>query len=340
MPENRTATLSPTTGRIDVHCHYFPPVFMAALDEAGITAAGSVVIPPWSPELALSFMDRLGIATQVVSVSDPGVGFVPAEKAVALARAVNQYGKDLITAYPDRFGVLAVLPLPDVEASVAEVEYALDILGLDGVGILSSYGGIYPGDERLDPVLAALDARGAYVMIHPTAVSADNRPAMPGVPEAAMEFTFDTTRAAAKLIWSGAMERFPNIRWSLSHAGGTLPFLTYRVSMFSDVIEAPHGNGTPPGQGTAAQSTRAAIARFYYDTALSHTPTGMSALRGATPVSNVLFGSDYPFAEPLYPKQGDPQPELGESFDDDELRAVGRLNALALFPRLARVLQS
>src|SRR5262249_19316746 len=153
----------------------------------------------------LSFMDRVGISTQVVSVSDPGVSFVGPEQAPALARAVYTYGKELVDAYPHRFGALAVLPLPAVAAAVAEGGYALDVLKLDGVGILSSYNGLYPGDPRMAPVLAALDQRGAYVMIHPTVVPADNRPAMPGVPEAAIEFTFDTTRAAASLILSGAM---------------------------------------------------------------------------------------------------------------------------------------
>lgn len=326
----------PTKGRVDVHCHYFPPVYTAALQESGIAAAGSVDIPPWSPELALNFMDGLGISTQVVSISDPGVTFVPAKKAIALARAANEYGKELIDTYPDRFGVLAVLPLPEVGASVAEIEHALDVLELDGVAILSSYGGVYPGDKSFEPVLAALDARGAYVMIHPTVVPADDRPSMPGVPEAAMEFTFDTTRAAMNLYWSGALERFPNIRWSLSHAGGTLPFLSYRVEMFSDVI-ATHGE-VRPGHGEDAERARAAIARFLFDTALSATPAAMGAVREVTSVTNVMFGSDYPFAGPLYQPGTDPQPELGKSFDDDELRAVGRLNALAHFPRLAKVL--
>jgi predicted TIM-barrel fold metal-dependent hydrolase len=264
-------------------------------------------------------MDRMGIATQMVSVSDPGVTFVGGAQASRLARDINQYAVELIAAHPGRFGAFAVLPLPDVDAAVAEVEYALDTLGLDGVGILSSYDGRFPGQEWFAPVLAALDARGAYVMIHPTAPGANHRPEMPGIPQAAMEFTFDTTRAAASLIWSGALDRYPNIRWALSHAGGTLPFPGYRITAMLDGLTGRHA---------------AALSRFRYYTALSATRPSMAALREVAPVSHVLFGSDFPFGAPLYPAAGDPQPELADSFTDAERRALGRANALELFPRL------
>jgi predicted TIM-barrel fold metal-dependent hydrolase len=314
-----------------VHCHFFPPDLRDAIAAAGIDAAGGVHIPPWTPELAIDFMDRHGIATQVVSASDPAVTFADRPEALALARSANLYARELIDTYPGRFGALAVLPLPDVVSAVEEIAYALDVLKLDGVGMLSSYSidgvRVYPGDPELDPVLAGLDSRGTYVMIHPTAPPADDRPEMHGVPAAALEFTFDTTRAASNLIWTGALERFPDIRWSLSHAGGTLPFVGYRTANFPTMLK---------GEPVAGNDvSRPLLARFLYDTALNPTRPAMGAIREITGVDGILFGSDFPFTQTLYPAIGDCQPELGDTFDDDELRALGRTNALRQFPRLA-----
>lgn len=124
-------------GRIDVHAHCFPPLYHTALTDAGITAAGGFPITPWTPDLAVRFMDRHGILAQVLSIANPGVGSTSGGHARDLARQINKYAAALLAARPSRFGALAVLPLPDVAGAVDEVVYALDVLGLDGVGVLT-----------------------------------------------------------------------------------------------------------------------------------------------------------------------------------------------------------
>jgi len=321
-----THTTGTGQGRIDVHAHYFPPAYRQALERAGLGDAGGIPIPEWSAETAIDFMDRHGIAAQVVGVSDPGLWFVPAGEARAIARECNEFGAELLRSHPTRFGVLAILPLPDVDGAVAEVEYALDVLGLDGVCLVTNYDGLYLGDPSLDPVLAALDERGAYVMVHPATPRDDDRPDL-GMPAAIVEYTFDTTRAVTNLVWKGGLERFPRIRWALSHAGGAAPFLAYRITGLAGMQVRPE-----PEPWTA-------FSRLFYDTALAPVRPAMTSLLEVAPLSHVLFGSDFPFADFLYPTEGDVQPQLAAVFDADQLRAVGRDNALAQFPRLAAKLQ-
>jgi predicted TIM-barrel fold metal-dependent hydrolase len=313
------------TDRIDVHAHYFPPAYRQALERAGMADAGGIPIPPWSAESAIDFMDRHGIAAQVVGVSDPGLWFTTAEEAGAVARASNEFGAELVRAHPTRFGVLALLPLPDVDGAVGEVAHALDVLGLDGVGLVSSYDGLYLGDPRLDPVLAALDERGAYVMVHPATPRADDHPDL-GLPAAIVEYPFDTTRAVTNLVWHGALERFPRIRWALSHAGGAAPFLAYRITGLAGMRIDPRPE---PWE---------AFSRLFYDTALAPVRPALRSVLEVAPPSQILFGSDFPFADFLYPPDGDVQPELATVFDAEQLEAVGRHNALAQFPRLAAAL--
>jgi predicted TIM-barrel fold metal-dependent hydrolase len=297
-----------------------------ALAEAGIAAAGDIPIPHWTPDLAMEFMDAHGIQTQVLSLSDPAVAFLPGGPARALAREVNEYAAELIPTRPTRFGALAALPLPDVAGAVDEVRYALDELGLDGVGVLSSYDGMYLGDPRMDPLLAEFDARGAYVMVHPATPPASRVPDL-GIPDAIVEFTFETTRAVTNLVWKGALERFPRIRWSLSHAGGAVPFLAYRIT------------GLAGGKLDPNPITWGALGNLYYDTAIATVRPAMQSLTEVAPLSHVLFGSDWPFTAMLYPPTGDPQPQLDDTFSPSERQAVDRTNALALFPRLAGVLK-
>jgi predicted TIM-barrel fold metal-dependent hydrolase len=274
--------------------------------------------------MAIDYMDRHGIAAQVVSVSDPGLWFAPPMAAGAIARDSNEFGAELVQTHPTRFGALALLPLPDVDGAVAEVAHALDVLGLDGVSLVTSYDGLYLGDPSLDPVLAALDERGAYVMIHPS--TPKDLPDL-GIPAAIVEYTFDTTRAVTNLVWKGALERFPNIRWALSHAGGAAPFLAYRITGLAGMHVRPESAPWQP-----------AFSRLFYDTALAPVRPALISVLEVAPRSQILFGSDFPFTDFLSPHEGDVQPQLASVFDTEGLEAVGRHNALAQFPRLAAVL--
>ncbi len=261
--------------------------------KAGLkTVDGGMPVPDWSPERALAIMDEIGVAGAVLSVSSPHVSFLPADEARQLCRQVNDYAADLCKQHPDRFGAFAILPLPDVEASLAELRRALDDLKLDGVALPTHAAGAYLGDAKFAPLLALLDARGATVFIHPTAPACFESFGLE-LPAPMIEFPFDTTRTVASLIFSGALERRPRIRFILPHGGGTLPFLAPRIA----------GIGAIPVLGARARpapDTLTALARLYYDTALATAPHQIAALRAIAPVLPDLYGTDFPFAsEPV-----------------------------------------
>lgn len=312
---------------IDVHHHILPSVYMEALAGIGIATAGGVPFPAWDPAATLGVMDRNDIACAITSISAPGVHFGDDAFARDLARRCNEISAELVRAHPSRFGGFAVLPLPDVEGSLVELEYALDTLRLDGVVLLSSQSdGRYLGDPLFDELMAELDRRQTVAFIHPT-VPVTSQTIRLDVPGPILEFTFDTTRAALSLIWHGTVERFPNIRFILSHAGGTVPFLAWRMSLLD--LSPQMKDRAPRGVGHY-------LRRFYYDTALSANPHALRSVAELVPPSQVLFGSDYPFAPEPVTEISVAGLQKYDGFDSSARTAVGRGNAFALFPQVAR----
>jgi predicted TIM-barrel fold metal-dependent hydrolase len=293
--------------------------------------------PEWSEDDALAQMDRWGIQAQVVSLTDPGLRLVEPSRRAEVARRCNEEMAALVRAHPTRFGGLAAVPLPDPAEAVAEVVHALDVLGLDGVGLLSSQDGLYLGDPALEPLLAAMNERSCWALIHPAAIG--QRPALP-LPPPTLEFAFDLTRSAADLIVRGRLQQYPEIRWCLAQAGGTLPFLASRISAFMAMPESVKLDlGLPPSAlEMTPDDVIEAVGRFYFDTALSVGPATLQALRASSALDHVLYGSDLPFAG--FARGGgsdelDPAPALSETFSAEERRQIERGNALAQFPRLA-----
>jgi 6-methylsalicylate decarboxylase len=331
----RTRQPAPSgTYRIDLHAHFLPPDYRAALLEHGHVTIGGYPTPDWSPEQALAFMDYYGIQAQALSVSDPGVSFLRGKEAADMARYCNTYAAGLFRDHPERFGAFAVLPMPDIPASIAEAVYALDELRLDGVVLLSAYDGVYLGDPRFEPLLIALNQRSAYVFVHPAAIAADAKPKLP-LPDFLEEFTFDTTRAATLMMATGMTQRYPNIRFQLAHAGGTLPFLSHRIGVASQTVIGelwPEDLPRPSLLDTQRQ-----IGNFYYDTALSGSAAAMASVLAVSRRDHVVFGSDWPFSALTLPQSGthDPAPGLSDIFDADQRMEVERINPLRQLPRLA-----
>jgi 6-methylsalicylate decarboxylase len=325
--------------RIDVHCHLIPGFYRTSLAAHGITEAGGIPIPPWSPALAVDFMNRYGIQTQVVSVSEPGVTYLPTSgERLEMARRLNDYlSHDLVhtpaAPHTGRFGGFAVLPLGDpadsgdIAHAVAEAERAVGELKLDGIGIFSSYHGVYLGDPVFDPLMKALDDLGAMVFVHP--VTPTRYPDL-GLPPFLYEFTFDTTRALVNMLYKQTYTRFPAIRWLGAHAGGTLPFISYRASLLT-LAPAIAQNAGVRGVDDSSPSFR----KLYYDTALSQAPQAMKAVRELAGTEHILFATDWPFSSALFPLAGDPAPQLDETFTQAEREQVERHNALRQLPALA-----
>lgn len=327
------------TYRIDLHAHFLPPDYRAALLAHGHLTIGGYPTPEWSPESALAFMDYYGIQAQAVSVSDPGVSFLAGTEAIDMARYCNTYAAGLFAAHPTRFGAFAVLPMPDIAASIAETIYALDELHLDGVILLSAYDGVYLGDPRFEPLMIALNQRNAYVFVHPAAIPDDAKPQLP-LPDFLEEFTFDTTRAATMMMVTGMTQRYPGIRFQLAHAGGTLPFLSHRVGVGSQTVIGQLWPEDLPKPSVLDIENQ--ISRFYYDTALSASPAAMAGVLAVSSRDHIVFGSDWPFSALTLPQTGshDPAPRLSDVFDADQRMEVEHHNPLRQLPRLAAVVQS
>ncbi|MEW6297961.1 MAG: amidohydrolase family protein [Thermodesulfobacteriota bacterium] len=318
--------MSTAPHRIDVHHHILPPDYLTALTSVGVTNVGRVSFPQWSVETTLSVMDRHGIATAITSISAPGVYFGDRAFARDLARRCNEISARLVSDHPQRFGAFAVVPLPDVDAALREIEYALDTLKLDGIVLLASVGDQYQGDPEFDAVYAELHRRKAAVFIHPNVPPGYTVPKLT-LPAPLVDFIFDTTRAVTNLIFSGTLERYPDISFILSHAGGAVPYLAWRIALFDRILpgvaeKAPHG-------------AMAYLKRLYYDTALSAAPSALRSLQELVDPSHILFGSDYPFApEPITAASVKGLNEY-DGFDAQARAQIERGNALRLFPRLS-----
>lgn len=272
-------------GRIDVHAHYVPDGYRAAAVAAGHGAPdGFPALPAWSATEHVAAMDRLGIAASLLSISSPGVHFGDDAAARALAREVNEEGRRAVRTHPGRFGLLAALPLPDVDGTLAEIAHCYDRLDVDGVTLLTNAGGTYLGDPGFAPVFAELDRRRARVVLHPTSPACWERTSF-GRPRPMIEFLFDTTRAVVDLVLTGTVARHPNIEFVVPHAGAVLPTIAQRVGAFRLLL-----TDVDPQADVARD-----LARLHYDLAGAPGPHQLDALLALTVAHHLHFGSDYPF---------------------------------------------
>ena len=303
----RAAAAAERPFRIDVHHHFSPPPFEAELKARDM---GNPNTREWTPQKSLEAMDQAGIATALVSITRPGIWFGDAAACRKLARECNDFGARMMADHPGRFGLFAVLPLPDVDGSLREIEYGFDKLKADGVSMMSNHDGKYLGDPAFAPVMEELNRRKAIIYIHP--VREDRENFLNGI-----ELITDTTRTIASLLYTGTVLRGPDIRWIFAHGGGTLPSAQVRMG------------------GTAQKYPKGLIPelqKFYYDIAQAYNPYFFPSFKKLVPTSHILYGTDYlgggsveAIAKGLRDNGG---------FSQAELRAIERENALALFPRL------
>jgi predicted TIM-barrel fold metal-dependent hydrolase len=318
--------MSNGAGFIDAHQHVTPDAYRAALESIGLKGSGERPWPESSPATLLAAMDRTGLAAAIVSVASPGAYFGDIAFTRRLVQAVNDDLAGVVAAHPRRFAAVGLVSLPDVDAALRDVAYALDTLKLDGILLLTHTGDRYLGHLDDAPLYAELHRRKAVVVVHP------KRPATTGwaqfsFPDGYSELAFETYRAIANLHWNGMLARFPNIRWLMPHAGGVTPFLAFRFSGMDDI---PAVRERSPG-GVAAS-----LKGFYYDIAQATHPAPLAALMAVADPARVLFGTDFPFARnDGVIEQSIAAVEAFDGFDAALRRKVARDNALALFPRLA-----
>lgn len=305
---------------VDVHHHVIPASYRRAIGVATDGTVGGVPIPNWSESTMLDSLDALGVARVIVSISAPAVAPIKATRRPAVARACNDEMADLVRRNRARVGAFAVLPMPDVTASLGELRRAMDELAFDGVSLLTNYNGVYLGDKTFAPLLAELNRRRTVVHVHPNLPppSPDMRLRLPAP---VLEFTFDTTRMLAELIAAEALQAYPRISMIVSHLGGTLPWVANRLSMLDTFASRL-------GPGRTREPVRDQLRRIYYDVALSATPATLRLAADVVGIDRLLYGSDIPYAPTRF--VADNTTALVRGIDGLDLAAACTSNAQAL----------
>jgi predicted TIM-barrel fold metal-dependent hydrolase len=304
--------------RLDVHHHLSSPGFIA---EISGRRTGQVPLMKWTVAQSIDDMDQGGVATAILSISEPSVFFGNFDAARKLARETNEFGAKVIADHPGRFGMFATVPLPDIDSSLREIEYALDTLKMEGVCLMTDYQGKFLGDPAFKPLMEELNRRKAVVYTHPFRNDCC-RNLVPDVFEPLIELGTDTTRTIASLLFSGSAEQFPDIKWIFSHAGGTAPFLMQRFTFYFAARKDLQPR-LPRGPAYYME-------RFYYDTANAMTIHPLASLTKLVAPTQILFGTDFPFLTAKATAAG--LREVG-LFNTAELQAIERRNAAQLMPK-------
>jgi 6-methylsalicylate decarboxylase len=311
---------------IDTHHHMLPDFFWRETDNTA-TPVGGIAPLKWSKEASIAFMDDAGIDVACMSLSTPGVHTGDSTKARSLARRCNEFGAELVRARPDRFGVFACIPLPDIESSLDEISYAADVLGLDGFVVFTNSNGVYLGDAVLEPVFEELERRQAVVFVHPNP-SPDPVAHSFGLPDNLLDFPTDTNRAVTEMHYTNRFARTPNVTYIFSHAGGSIPYLAARFAIIDEMGFIPGGEE----RGTAADMFR----RHYWDTALAASDPVLRMLRDVAGIDHVLYGTDFPYLRRDLAVKSGQRIVNSAALDDLERQAVLGENATRLLPRVAK----
>jgi 6-methylsalicylate decarboxylase len=327
LPSGEAQTPNPRL--IDCHHHFVSPAYIKALAGkeghhlASFTPYFNLgVLKSYAPAKDVEGMDKDGVATSMLSCTTPGIWFGNPEETAALARDMNEYAARMVSDYKGRFGLFALLPLPIIDASLREIEYALDTLKADGVGLMTSYNSHWLGDPIFQPVFDELNRRKAVVYNHPID-SACCQDIMAGVNPTTIEYNTDTARTIFSLIARDAATRYGDVRFLFSHAGGTMTSLIERFGVGGpDVI---NDNLAKPAQ---PNSRLYHLRRFYYDTAQSVNTVQMQGLKTIAGASQIVFGTDFPFVTAARTLAG--LEKCG--FSPEEMRGIQRETALKLLP--------
>jgi len=321
---------------IDVHNHFYPPEYLAAL-ESGDSAVKVTVDAEGNPcihypgdynvavrghrDIAYrqSVLEKEGVDTQIITLTTPGTHVETPATAARLARLVNDAFAKVIAERSPRFSALATLPLNDVQASIAELQRAMTELRLPGAMVFSNVNGVALADKRYEPLWAEANRLNAIIHIHPTdpvgVEAMTDYWLMPLV-----GFLADTTLAAAKLVFAGVPDRYPNIKWVLGHLGGAIPYLAERLDRGWEAF--------PDCRADIEYKPTEYLRRFYYD-GVNFDPRAVRLAVDFAGADHVLAASDYPHQIGSIPKMKSSLAELDVS--DVERKKIMGENARKLY---------
>jgi predicted TIM-barrel fold metal-dependent hydrolase len=313
---------------INVHHHLTAPAYAKFLTDNKVRD-----FPNKSGAQGIEEMDKAGINLAFTSIIGPGIWFGDLAATRRLARECNDYAAKLIADYPGRFGMFTMLPLPDIDGSLKEIEYGFETLKADGVYMFTNWGGKslygdkYLGDPALAPIYEELQRRRAIVYTHPKDPACCHD-SLPGVNGATIEYPMDTTRTILSLLSSGTAAKYPDVRFIFSHAGGATTGVVGRIA--GGATTFLQDGGTVRSGGPELGARLSLLQKFYYDTAGAANPVTLGALKKMVPLSQIFFGNDFPFGA-----AGEQHKLLVESgaFNAQELRAIDFENIGRLLPR-------
>jgi aminocarboxymuconate-semialdehyde decarboxylase len=294
---------------IDVHNHFYPPEYIDELRSGG-SVVNVKMDPDGNPEIHYPgdynvavpghrdivyrqrVLEEEGVDTQVITLTTPGTHVESNANAIRLASLVNDAFAKIIAERGPRFAALATLPLNDPAASLHEFQRATGQLGFPGAMLFSNVNGVALADKRFWPLYEAADDQGAVLHIHPTnPVDVSQMTEYWLMP--LVGFLFDTTVAAAHLVFSGVADRYPNIKWVLGHLGGGVPYLAERFDRGYEAFKECRENiSQPPSEY---------LKRWYYDT-VNFDRNALEFAITFCGVDHILAGSDYPHAIGSIPK--------------------------------------
>src|SRR6476620_975136 len=285
---------------IDVHNHFYPPEYLDAL-KAGDSAVKLTIDAEGNPcvhypgdynvavrghrdiDYRQGVIEKEGV-TQIITFTTPGTHVESPERAVRFARMVNDAYAKIVKERGPRFSTLATLPLNDQAASVAELKRAVETLKFPGAMVFSNVNGVALADKRYEPLWAEANRLEAIIHIHPTdpvgVEAMTDYWLMPLV-----GFLADTTLAAAKLVFAGVPERYPNIKWVLGHLGGAIPYLAERLDRGWEAF--------PDCRADIQQKPTEYLRRFYYD-GVNFDPRAVRLAVDFAGADHVMAASDYP----------------------------------------------
>lgn len=304
--------------KIDTHHHYYPA---EAKKYGGL---GGPLTDKWTPRTALDEMDQNGVKTSILSMATAPMAWFKLDvpESRSMVRAINDYGARMVADYPGRFGLFAFLSMFDVDGTLKEIEYAFDKLKVDGVGIATGYGNVYPGDPKFFPIFEELNRRKATVYFHPTTQNCCTG-IIPGLNDSVIEVPHDTSRAVMSFFMSGNMPKLRDITFLWSHGGGTIPMLAERIDWLMKTLVKNTAQLLPEGP-------LAEFKRFYYDTANAGYPSSMAALTKIVDPSHIVFGTDFPYVTTDWNAKA----LRRAGITDEQIRAIETQNAKAFLPRL------
>ncbi|WFA86834.1 amidohydrolase family protein [Paenibacillus amylolyticus] len=307
---------------IDVHHHIISKEMQRKQRELGMEIPS--FMPKWTPEIGMQKMDVCDISFSFLSAPSD-LTFIDQSSANTLARKMNEELASYAQLHPERYGAFATLPLPDPAAAMEETLYALDVLEMDGVAMLTSYQGKYLSHPDYTELLTELDRRSAVVFLHPILIPQK----IAGLSPALLEGTFDTTRAVTTMAVHRIFDQYPSITFILPHTGGMVPYIKWRIALAAIGQDSIQVETTPE----QFQAEIAKLDHLYYDSTLN-----LGTIQKLIAPDRILFGADIPWpADSVLRIQRESVFHEAQQISEENAKAIAYGNAFRLFPRISKL---